>query len=82
MKELIEQIRSARYGKEVREPIATLLQIVYNKLIVPIENSEVTQARGSYATLYERLDENKSKIEAAKSEVDLLKNIFGMQEEV
>lgn len=82
MQKMIEQIRLARYGKEVREPAAIVLQGVYDKLIVPVENSEVVQARGTYKTLFERMNENKRKIEVAKSEIDFINSIFGMQEGV
>lgn len=82
MQKLIEQIRLAKYGKEVREPVATVLQGIYEKLIVPVENAEVVQARGTYQTLFERMNENKRKIEAAKSEIDFMNSIFGMQEGV
>lgn len=76
MKDLIKKIRSANFGREVREPIAKLLQFIYDKLTTPVENEEVVQARGSYSKLYERLNDNKAKIESANAGFILIKQFF------
>ncbi|MGN1314069.1 MAG: hypothetical protein ACI4VG_03535 [Lachnospiraceae bacterium] len=76
MNDLIQKIRSANLGKETREPISTLLKSIYDKMIVPVENTEVVQARGSYSNLDERLNANKVKIESANSGLKLIQQFF------
>lgn len=75
MEELLKEISSARYGFEVREPIATILEDVHNLMVEPVENKEVVQARESHGTLGERLD-NIDKVDALNTALYYMQ-IFG-----
>ncbi len=57
--EQIKTIQNARFGKEVREPVAKTLEIIQEKINFRPENGikeEILSARGIYASLAERVN--------------------------
>ena len=76
MQELLKKIRAARYGKEMREPVATALQEVCREMNKVVENEEVVSARGNYGTLGERLDATDNMIIAARDTYAVYEGIF------
>ena len=79
--EYIEQVKKAKTGKDVREPIADMMELVYPVLTTPNQNADVTSARGDYDTLADRLDANTSKIQAIIQAGQLIKSIFKKEAE-
>ena len=72
--ELIKNIRNARLGKDVRESIASAIEQTYEDATEKgSSNMEVAQARGTFNTLRERLN-NSDSVKASKQEVDIANN--------
>ena len=61
----LNQIKNAIYGKEVRGAIHDAIKECYDDASVNHDNAnmEVKMARGTHATLNDRLDESEQKIE-------------------
>lgn len=77
--ELVKNIRNAILGKEVRESIAEAIEQCYEDASKNGNaNMEVTEARGDFSTLNNRLD-NSDIVKADKSEVNRIKNNFKSQ---
>lgn len=59
----IREIRAASYGKEVREPIAEVLEEISMKIAEETEDwktaTEVIDARGPFSTIGSRIDTQK-----------------------
>lgn len=68
--ELIKNIRNAIYGKDVRESIASAIEQTYEDAAEQGNaNMEVSEARGTFTTLNNRLN-NSDNVKADKTEVE------------
>lgn len=74
--EHLAEIKEARCGKEVREPIVKILQGIYQRMNVQEPIEEVEPARGNYDRLYERMDTNAEKIRQKTTELQSVKDLF------
>ena len=75
----LNQIKTAVFGKDVRESIHNAIKQCYDDAAVNHDNAnmEVKLARGSYNTLNDRLDENEKVQENFSSQLDnITKNIY------
>ena len=76
IKTLLNNIKGALYGKDVRNSIHNAIKTCYDDASVNNDNAnmEVTQARGEYETLGERLDDHASQLEQKAN----LNSVFSM----
>lgn len=74
--EHLAEIKEARCGKEVREPIVKILQGIYQRMNVQEAIEEVEPARGNYDRLHERMDANAEKIRQKTTELQSVKDLF------
>lgn len=72
----LNQIKTAVFGKDVRESIHDAIKQCYDDATVNHDNAnmEVKLARGSHNTLNDRLDENEKKQENLSSQLDNIEN--------
>lgn len=72
----LNQIKTAVFGKDVRESIHNAIKQCYDDAAVNHDNAnmEVKLARGSYNTLNDRLDENEKVQENFSSQLDNINN--------
>ena len=80
----LNQIKTAVFGKDVRESIHNAIKQCYDDAAVNHDNAnmEVKLARGSYNTLNDRLDENEKVQENFSSQLDKIETEMATKEEV
>lgn len=74
----LNQIKTAVFGKDVRESIHDAIKQCYDDATVNHDNAnmEVKLARGSHNTLNDRLDENEKKQENLSSQLDTIASLY------
>lgn len=76
IQDFLNKIRTAKYGREVRESIASAIEETYNDASKDGNaNMEVSNARGNYETLNERLDGIDEKIKEFTMYSDSYENL-------
>lgn len=74
IRELLNKVKNAIYGKDVRQSIHDAIEECYNTASMDHDNAnmEVKLARGTFDTLNERLDDQKEDIDSHTSKIGFL----------